>query len=138
MSDFNVTLPSTTHRPSSLAPQAEVSGVLPRQEVSQELPQSGNMLPLEQSSESEKELPREKLEKAVSHLSDYVQTVSRELQFEIDDDINDVIVTVVDRDTGDVIRQIPQDEVVRMARYLSEQDSGSAVKGLFVNTDGMA
>lgn len=42
------------------------------------------------------------------------------LQFEVDKDTDKLIVKVVDRASGEVIRQIPNEEVVRIARLMSE------------------
>ena len=65
-----------------------------------------------------------------------MQNISRDLQFTINEDIGRVVVTVVDRTTGDVIRQIPQEEVVRLAERLAEQGSDQA-SGLLINTKGV-
>ena len=43
-----------------------------------------------------------------------------ELKFEIDRDINMIIVKIKDKDTGELIRQIPPEVVVKLARALDE------------------
>ena len=42
------------------------------------------------------------------------------LRFEMDEDTDKLIVKVVDRESGEVIRQIPSEEVVRIAKVLGE------------------
>lgn len=42
------------------------------------------------------------------------------LQFEVDKDTDIVIVKVVDRASGEVIRQIPNEEVVRIAKLMGD------------------
>lgn len=42
------------------------------------------------------------------------------LKFEVDKDTDIVIVKVVDRASGEVIRQIPNEEVVRIAKLMSD------------------
>jgi len=42
------------------------------------------------------------------------------LQFEMDEDTDKIIVKVVDRASGEVIRQIPSEEVVRIAKVLGK------------------
>ncbi len=145
MNDFSVTLPSSVQQSSSVSTRVATEQVTSRQDMAvtggKELPPQAALNAVKTAAkeqEQAKEADKAEVESAVSHLSDYVQTVSRELQFEIDSDIDDVIVTVLDRETGDVIRQIPQDEVVRMAKYLAEHNGDSAVKGLFINTDTSA
>lgn len=57
-------------------------------------------------------------EQAVRELNASLQMRSVGLQFEIDKDIDKVIVKVVDRDSGELIRQIPSEEAVRIAKVL--------------------
>jgi flagellar protein FlaG len=49
----------------------------------------------------------------------YLRESGRELDFRIDADTNRTVVTVRDQTTGEVIRQIPSEEVLRIARSLS-------------------
>ncbi|MGK6310974.1 flagellar protein FlaG [Variovorax sp. DT-64] len=58
------------------------------------------------------------VEQAVRELNASLQTRSVGLQFEVDEDTDKVIVKVVDRDSGELIRQIPSEEAVRIARML--------------------
>lgn len=144
MSDFSVTLPSSMQHSSSISTRVAAEQVKGRQEVAaggKDLPPQTGLNAVKTGAQEQakaQESEQAELKSAVSHLSDYVQAVSRELQFEVDQDIDDVIVTVLDRETGDVIRQIPQDEVVRMAKYLAENGGDTTVKGLFINTDTLA
>ena len=62
------------------------------------------------------------LDDAVSRLNDYVQTVQRDLQFEIDNDLGQTIVRVVDQQTQEVIRQIPDDVALRLAEKLQQDE----------------
>jgi flagellar protein FlaG len=67
----------------------------------------------------EREIP---LDDAVSRLNDYVQTVQRDLQFEIDNDLGQTIVRVVDQQTQEVIRQIPDEVALRLAEKLQQDE----------------
>lgn len=60
------------------------------------------------------------LDDAVAQLNDYVQSVQRELQFSIDGDTGRSIVRVVDRKSQELIRQIPSDVALKLARQLEE------------------
>ena len=62
------------------------------------------------------------LDDAVSRLNDYVQTVQRDLQFEIDNDLGQTIVRVVDQQTQEVIRQIPDEVALRLAEKLQQDE----------------
>jgi flagellar protein FlaG len=68
------------------------------------------------------------LSQAVSALNRHAQNVQRELEFKVDEELNRVIITVKDSQTEEVIRQIPPEEVVNMARHLSGDGSGVILK----------
>ena len=63
------------------------------------------------------------VEQAVSDINDYVQTVSRDLQFRVDDalPLGRSIVTVIDSDTQETIREFPSEEALAIAHQLREQ-----------------
>jgi len=69
------------------------------------------------------------LQKAVSDISHYVQNLQRDIQFQIDTELDRTIITVVDSRTHEVVRQIPSEEVLEQARRLKEQ---SAAGGLLL------
>ncbi|WP_111496545.1 MULTISPECIES: flagellar protein FlaG [Marinobacter] len=72
--------------------------------------------------ENQQEAQKESLDKAVSQLNDFVQTVQRDLQFEVDNDSGKTIVRVVDQQTDEVIRQIPDDVALRLAENLQQDE----------------
>ena len=76
----------------------------------------------------------EHIEAAVAQLSEFVQTNSRKLNFSIDEGSNKQVVKVTDAQTGDVIRQIPSEEVLQLSERLQDLQTevGTAV-GLFFN-----
>ena len=45
---------------------------------------------------------------------------SRKIQLSYNEEINRVIVTVVDRDSGEVLREIPSKDLQRLARHLKD------------------
>ncbi|WP_423193736.1 flagellar protein FlaG [Cupriavidus sp. H18C2] len=64
---------------------------------------------------------------AVDELVDVLKTTSIGLRFEIDDTTHRVITKVVDKETGELIRQLPSEEVLRFARAIDK------LQGLFVS-----
>jgi flagellar protein FlaG len=68
-----------------------------------------------------KEKPEEVLATAVSDINDYIQNVQRSLQFTVDEASGKDVVTVLDKETEEIIRQFPSDEVLAIARQLAEQ-----------------
>ena len=51
-------------------------------------------------------------------LQEFLQNSQRELQFSVDADTNTRVVTVRDSNTGDIIRQIPSEEALRIIKNL--------------------
>lgn len=100
----------------------------------QKLPAGGKVSPQKSETQRQEPSPAE-LAEAVSHISDYVQQISRDLQFKVDESTGSTIVTVIDSETKEVIRQIPREEAVALAHYLAEIGVGNS-RGLFVRGDG--
>jgi flagellar protein FlaG len=61
------------------------------------------------------------LKQAVSQLNDFVQTMQRNLQFSVDKDSGIMVVKVVDAKSEKVIRQMPSEEAIKLARSVAEQ-----------------
>jgi flagellar protein FlaG len=56
-------------------------------------------------------------------IESYLRSVGRQVQFSIDSASGRTVVSVRDADTGDVIRQIPSEEALRLAQSLGAQSS---------------
>lgn len=65
-------------------------------------------------------MTREKLDKVVSELKEFVQTMQRDLNFHVDDATGRVVIRVVETSTNRVVRQIPEEEVLALAQRLEE------------------
>ena len=61
-----------------------------------------------------------KLEQVASELSDMMSLMRKGLAFKVDDKSGLHVVSVMDIDSGDVIRQIPSEEALRLAQKLTE------------------
>lgn len=70
--------------------------------------------------------PRE-LEAAVSALNEHAQQLQRALQFSVDDQSGRTVIKVVDRETKEVIRQIPSEETLQIAARLRAATAGLLV-----------
>lgn len=65
--------------------------------------------------------PREmqqKLEEAVKRLNEQMQDNRRQLGFSVDDRLNRQIVRVTNKETGELVRQIPSEVVIRVANSI--------------------
>ena len=67
--------------------------------------------------------PAVEIEQATRDIANYMQTVNRSLQIAVDEELGSTIITVTDRATEQVVRQIPSKDAVELARYLVRQQS---------------
>lgn len=76
-----------------------------------------------------------RLREAVQEVERFINTQNRDLAFSLDDRAQRQVVTVKDSSSGDVIRQIPSDEVLKMAERIRElqEDVGSRI-GVFLDS----
>ena len=72
---------------------------------------------------------RDQIQATVARLQETLKHVDPRIELSLEKDINRVIFRVVDKETGDLIRQIPPENVVELDRFLSGHS------GLFVEED---
>ncbi len=60
------------------------------------------------------------LGQAVGRVNDYVQILNRDLEFSFDEQSGDTIVKVIDSESGEVIRQIPPEEMLAISQALND------------------
>jgi flagellar protein FlaG len=87
------------------------------------LEKADNKAVVEASTQPQKEVARAQVEDAVVTLQAFAQSVSRDLNFTVDDGSGQVVVKVTDATSGDVIRQIPSEEALQLAERLSDARS---------------
>ena len=63
---------------------------------------------------------RDAVVQAIGSINQQIQVLRRELRFSVDESSEQVVIKVVDSESGDVIRQIPPEEVLALARDMSE------------------
>jgi flagellar protein FlaG len=70
---------------------------------------------------------RENIQEAIDRLNQQLKANGRDLSFQMDEEIDRPIITVRNIETGEVVRQIPSEEIIRMAHSIEEG------KGLLFN-----
>ena len=63
---------------------------------------------------------KKRLDQAISRMNERMQDGGRGLAFRVDPSLNRPVVTVTNQETGEVIRQIPNEVVIRMAHSIDE------------------
>ncbi len=69
---------------------------------------------------SKTELSPEKLEKVVQQLQDFMGEMNRSLQFKVDEDSGRNVIKVIDKESGDLVKQYPSEEVLGIVAKLAE------------------
>ena len=90
----------------------------------------------EQADTQDREVTEDAVRQAISDVESFLKVQNRDLAFSIDEDPARSVVTVIDGQSGDVIRQIPSEEVLALAERIQElqQDVGASV-GVFINNE---
>lgn len=66
-----------------------------------------------------REIQQEQLETLVARLDEFVSTFNKGLSFRLDEDSGKSVVIVYEMSSGDIIRQIPEKEMLELAQQLS-------------------
>lgn len=78
------------------------------------------------ASESAPQPPQNSIEEAVKKVNEFVNPINNSLSFNIDEESGQTVIKVIDLTTKEVIRQIPSEEMLAIAKALD------TMKGLLV------
>ena len=101
---------------------AAASGVEPGRGVAVELPQIATRPSAPQQASFEK------LKQAVDDINKAMRQSDRNLAFSVDGDSQRIVVKLTDTETGEVIRQIPSEETLAIARSIGDFQQGMLLK----------
>jgi len=74
----------------------------------------------ESAANSKSAAARSAMEAAARQLQAHMASVNSALEFRVDNGTGSTVITVRDKDTGEVIRQIPSEEALRIAENLDK------------------
>ena len=81
---------------------------------------SGKELP--QATETRAEVSSEKVRDAVSRINEYVQQTERTLDFKLDENSGKTVISVYDKSSAELIRQIPSELALELAQKLNDEE----------------
>jgi flagellar protein FlaG len=110
----SVTLDTRLAQGSRAPQQVEVRSVGGRP-----LPHGGTSMP----SPPAVEVPKMDMSRAIASINLFLQQNQRGLRFQVDDSTGQTVVTVVNAESGEVVRQIPEQEVLNIAHALRASGS---------------
>jgi uncharacterized FlaG/YvyC family protein len=100
-------------------------GAVPQQDLKQPVPTAADAAPAKVDSAK---VDSEEIKQAALEINQAIKSLNDHLQFSVDDTTKSVVVKLIDGDTGQVLRQIPSEEILRLRAYYREHE------GLLVNT----
>ena len=81
----------------------------------------------------------EVVERAAATVASFIENVSTSVRVAFDEQIDTPILTVVDAETAEVIRQIPSEDLVAIARFLETHDvdpvGSEALAGVLISAE---
>ena len=84
----------------------------------------------EARSTSQASVERSRIEQAATRINEVLSLADPQLKIRVDDETERVVVKVVEQESGEVIRQIPPEELLELEKYLSSP------KGLLLQEQG--
>ena len=79
-----------------------------------------------QESQVPKQAP-EQIKEVIARLENTLQDVEPKIELSVDEELNQVIVRILDKESGELIKQLPPEEVLELDRFFADQ-SGLLVK----------
>ena len=86
--------------------------------------------------ERRREMSQDEIQEIVDSVATMAHALNRELRFSINSDNGDTVITVLDKNTGEKVRQIPSEEIVRLAERVQElsKDQLDSATGLLIDS----
>ena len=99
---------------------------------------NGDFMPMVLSSNEAIASNSAELDQAVESVAEYVQNIARDINFSVDATTQKPVVTVTDQISGEVIREIPNEEMLEISKNLEDaqrRSSDKVHKGLLFEGD---
>jgi len=111
---------------STVAASTVQQGITQKGEQSQQVQQNEQVARTSQTQgvvaegnrEEQEKLAVEQLEAAVEKMNELMKDGQRSLSFSVDKDLDEVVVKVLDKETEELIRQIPNEEALQFAKHI--------------------
>lgn len=113
--------------PSASKSLVENTVAVPVKESSRTDTQNTNKVDVSQT--GTEKVNQQEVKNQIEELQQFNQSIDRSLQFKVDDELGVTIVRVIDKETDELIRQFPPEELINLSRRLkelNEQDSGNS------------
>jgi flagellar protein FlaG len=62
----------------------------------------------------------EDIKKGIEEINSQLSTMNRSIRFSVDDSTNDVVVRVVDKESGEVIKELPPESILKLRERMAQ------------------
>jgi len=62
----------------------------------------------------------DEIQQDIAEINDQLKSMNRSIRFSVDERSKDIVVTVVDKNTGEVVMQLPPEEILRLRERLNK------------------
>jgi flagellar protein FlaG len=120
------------------------AGALQTLQVAAKPPSSKSPKSSEKAAESQAKEPasrplgvsEQQLGEAAEEIQEFLKTTQSDLHFSVDKDTGGVVFKIINASTREVIRQVPSEEVLAMARKLRQLSHASEASGVLMDEKG--
>ncbi|MGD7037401.1 flagellar protein FlaG [Methylotuvimicrobium buryatense] len=100
--------------------------------VSKNAPASGVLSNVHTEKDEKSQLDQRDLDDMVTQINTALQNERRSIQFNVDEDSGRTVIKIIDAKSGDQIKQIPAEELLRISRQMAEQLDQDDITGMLV------
>ncbi len=104
----------------SLTAAAKNSGQVTKPDVAKSPVNGGEVLPPKGKEQPVQVVDTAEISEAVTEINDIIRNIQRDLSFNVDQDSGRTVISVIDSESGELIRQIPSEDLLAIATHLRD------------------
>ena len=108
---------------------AKNSGQVTKPDVARAPVNGGDALPSSGKDQPAQVVDSAEISETVTEINDIIRSVQRDLAFNVDEDSGRTVISVIDSESGELIRQIPSEDLLAIATHLRDFQEDSVSRG---------
>ncbi len=108
---------------------AKNSGQVTKSDVARAPVNGGDVLPSGGKDQPAPVVDSAEISETVTEINDIIRSVQRDLAFNVDEDSGRTVISVIDSESGELIRQIPSEDLLAIATHLRDFQEDSVSRG---------
>jgi len=108
---------------------AKSSGQVTKPDVAKPPVNGGEVLPSGGKGQPVQVVDTADISETVTEINDLIRSVQRDLAFNVDEDSGRTVISVIDSESGELIRQIPSEDLLALATHLRDFQKDTVSRG---------